>query len=849
MRPAGPQLDMSTGPSETFGAVLRRYRVRAGLTQEALAENAGLSPNAISALERGVRRRPYPHTIRALANALDLQPDQYERLVHLREQGSLRSAGPALDHVASMVPALSDSQSDPPLQGRVPTMPDSLIGREAEYAEILRSLANPLCRLLTLAGPGGVGKTHLALQVATDLASRSPDSVIWVSLVSITGAQQVPISLLHALNLPVRATEPLADQVLRAFRDCEILLVLDNMEQVLGATRLVEALLDSAPAVTCLVTSRERLRSKSEWVIDLRGLALTKEETQQEDSHTAAVQLFEARARRAAHEFVVNASNQTAVTRICRLVDGLPLGIELAAAWVNVLSPAEFADEIEHNLEFLTSKDPNGPARHSSLQAVFDHSWNLLTVEERQVFARLAVFRGGCSRSAAEVVAGGTLPVLAALVDKSVLRFTPDTVGPTRFDLHELLRQYAFAKLQTYPQEDGRTRDRHCAYFAQRLCEWTEAYLSGGVNVAWWEVAADLDNIRTAWAWAVKRRDHQALAQMGPSMYVICEFQGFSEEGRAWFREASHALRASVSETEHNPELVWALGQILSLYGKASAHGGYFEHARDQLREGYELLRQRGDILARTGTLVGLGYSAFVLGSYAEARVWFTQSIGLSRAHGAAFFLAISESMLALVAQAEGAQDALTLARAGLEDGRALGHSHGLARGLWALSCILHATGSLADAQEAAQEALRLSAELQDPWVTGSATLQLGAIKLTLGDAASAQDLVQESVDIFTQLGEPWSLGRALVTRGWVAQVQGKHDEARAWFEQALNKARAAQLDPIACSAQYGLAYLVQEEAPAAALVFLAQVIDHQAAERTIRDRAIDLHQALVAAD
>jgi len=841
---------MNTDLPETFAALLRRYRLHAGLTQEALAERAGLSPNAISALERGERRRPYPHTLRALANALKLEPKQYERLLRLREQESVRSATPTIDSVPPVVPARSSSRSEHPRQGAVPLVQSSLIGREIEYGQIVRSLTNPLCCLLTLAGPGGVGKTRLAVQVAGDLASRYPDGVIWVSLVPIADADQVPFSLVESLNLQVRGTEPVADQVLRALHNREILLVLDNMEHVLEAVGLIEAILASAPAVTCLVTSRERLGSKSEWVIDVRGLALPQGTSEAEILPTAAVQLFEARARQAAHDFVVNPANQAAVTRICRLVDGLPLGIELAAAWVRTLSPAEIADEISHNLQFLTSKDRSGPARHSSLQAAFEHSWNLLTPAERQVLARLAIFRGGCDRSAAAVVADAGLPLLAALVDKSVLRRTPDTLGLTRFDLHELLRQYALAKLQTNPDEERHTRDRHCAYFARHLGERTDAFFSGGMHAAWGEIAIDFDNIRAAWAWAVQQRDHQALAQMGPNLYLICEFRGFVEEGLAWFREAAHALRASVSETQPNPELLWTLGQILSLYGKAASQGGHYRQARDQLTQGYELLRQRGDILVETGTLVGLGYTAFVLGSYTEARAWFTESIGLSRAHGATYFLAMSESVLALVAQAEGAEDALTLAQAGLEDSRLLGHSHhGLTTGLWALSCILHAQGSLVEAHAAAREALQLSVELQHLWARGSATLQLGAIALTQGDAITARELVQESVNIFTELGEPWSLARALVARGWVAQAQYQHNEARSCFQQALNKARALQLDPIACSAQYGLAYLIQEEAPAAALVFLEQVINHQASERTIRDRAIELRQALIAAE
>ena len=842
--------DMNSEKSETFGALLRRYRMHAGLTQEALAERAGLSPNAISALERGERRRPYPHTLLALANALRLEPEQYRRLVRLREQEAVPSDGVPSDRAQpNGLQGQSRSRSEHPRQGSVPLAQSSLIGREAEYGEIARSLSTPECRLLTLVGPGGVGKTRLALQLASDLVADYRDGVIWVSLVPIAEPEQVAFTLVEALNLQMRSTEPVVDQLMRAVQTREMLLVLDNMEHVLEAVGLIEAILASAPGVICLVTSRERLGTRSEWVIDLHGLALSEDKSEEEGAHSAAVQLFAARARQAAHEFAVTAANRADVRRICRLVDGLPLGIELAAAWVRTLSAAEIADEIANNLEFLTSKDRGGPARHRSLQAAFEHSWNLLSADERQVLARLAVFRGGCDRAAAKAVAGGGLPLLAALVDKSVLRRAPDTSGLTRFDMHELLRQYALAKLQTNPDEKRRTRERHCAYFASQLGERTGAFLSGGVHAAWGELALDLDNIRAAWAWAVQQHDHQALTQMGPNLYLICEFQGFVEEGLTWFRGAAQALRAAVSETPHNPELVWALGQILSLYGKAASQGGHYRQAREQLTQGYGLLQQRGDILVETGTLVGLGYTAFVLGSYGEARAWFGESIGLSRAHGATYFLAVSESMLALVAQAEGAEDALTLAQVGLQDSRLLGQPHGLITALWVLSCILQGQGALAEAQEAGEEALKLSAELQHLWGRGSALLQLGAIALAQGDTSRAQDLVEESVRIFTQMGEPWSLGRALVARGQVAAAQGQQHEARSWFEKALNKAGAVQLDPIVCSARYGLATLLQEEAPAAALAFLEQVIQHKASEFAVRDRAMALRRVLIAAD
>jgi LuxR family maltose regulon positive regulatory protein len=286
---------------------------------------------------------------------------------------------------------------------------------------------------------------------------------------------------------------------------------------------------------------------------------------------------------------------------------------------------------------------------------------------------------------------------------------------------------------------------------------------------------------------------------------------------------------------------------MLSLYGRCAAQYGRYAEARDVLQESYALLEERGDLLLRSGTLTGLGYTAWVLGAYDQARTWFTRCIDLARARGETYFLAVSQSKLALVAQAQGAADALALAQAGLAAWRVVDHPHGLASGLWALSSVLLAQGAIAGAEEAARAELRLATDVQGPWATATALLQLGMIALAREDTATAQDLVQQSVDIFTGLGELAGRGRALVTRGWVAFAQGDAQEARAWFDQALNLAQATQLEPIALNAQLGLAYVMREDAPAA-LALLDGLMVHPATEQTTRERAAGLRQALLAA-
>ena len=835
---------------ELFGAALRQHREHAGLSQEVLAAHAGLSPNAVGALERGERQRPYPHTIRALAEALHLDPEQHARLVHLaRARPPKRAAVGDLD-VPALVETLVRTRTTRAHPVALPAAPNALIGRADELAAIVQAVTHPAHRLTTLVGPGGVGKTRLALAVATELETHFADGVAWVALASVAAADQVPSAIAAALQQPLRHTDPPADQLLAALRDCHRLLVLDNFEHLLEATDLLAMIVEHAPAVHLLVTSRERLRLTGEWAIELHGLGLPHAATAAEHKRAAAVRLFAERAQQAGQGFVVTAANHAAVARICRLLEGMPLGIELAAAWVGTLSLEEIAEEVARTLDFLARADRNAPLRHRSLRAVFDQSWRLLDDDQRQVLARLAVFRGGCTRTAAETVAGASLAVLAALVDKSLIRRTLDATGLPRYDLHELVRQYALDKLQADPAEELRTRARHGMYYARLLGEHTDALLSDRMVTAWTHLAPDLDNLRAAWAWAAEHGEYRALAQMGQSLYVISELRGLVAEGVAWFQAAATALRAVAASTAApTTELVWTLGQILSLYGRCAAQAGRYGEARELLHEGYALLEQRGDLLLRAGTLTGLGYVTTVLGRYLEARTWLTECIGLARAHGEPFYLALGELMLALVAQTQGAADARALAEAGLDHWRALGNPRGLTTGLWAVSRITLDHGDIAAAEAVAQEELRLAAELQDRWASASALLQLGDVALARGATREARYLVEESVTSFTDVGEPWSRGRALVTLGWVAAAEGKDGEARQQWEQALRIAQAMHLDPVALDAQHGLASLMQQDAPAAALALLDRIITHPATTYHTRTRATAVQRAVLAGE
>jgi predicted ATPase/class 3 adenylate cyclase len=415
----------------------------------------------------------------------------------------------------------------------LPVQLTSFIGRERELARLHELLDDPACRLVALVGPGGIGKTRLAVEVAATRQDRYRDGVVFVSLVGTAparpeeGGSLVVVNLARALGVSLAVPRDPLELLGDHLAAHELLLVLDNLEQLRDAAGVVATLLHRAPGVQVLITSRRRLDLEPEWLVEVGGLPFPPSEDADVRDYEA-VQLFEDRARLIRPGF--RPANEVDVARICRLVAGVPLTIELAARWMRSTTPAVIADRLASGLDLLATNAPDVERRHQSLRTVIDWSWQLLTNDERRVLARLSVLRGGFDLDAAAVVAHATLPLLAGLVDHSLV----DVAEDGRYAIHELLRQYAAERLAADPADEHATRERHAEYFAALLPDPAEA-AAGDQG----DLDAEIENLRAATDWLIGHVDPTRL-----DAHLVRLWPWYRRRG--WFRETQAVLTAAL---------------------------------------------------------------------------------------------------------------------------------------------------------------------------------------------------------------------------------------------------------------------------------------------------------------
>jgi predicted ATPase len=781
-----------------------------------------------------------------------------------------------------------ESPSLPTPLHNLPPSPTPFVGREEELADLAELLADPDRRLLSLVGPGGIGKTRLALQAAQGQVGAFADGICFVSLVPVSSAEFLLPTLANALAFSFQGRQDPQEQLLSYLREKDLLLVLDSLEHVLEGTALLAQVLRRAPGVVLLVTSRERLNLQEEWVYEVEGLRTPGDGAAEDVESCSAIELFRQSAYRARQAFALAEPENPYVVRICQLVEGMPLAIELAAAGTAACSLRDIAQDIEHNLDVLSTSMRNVPERHRSVRATFEQCWNLLAARERQVFARLSVFQGRFERQAAQQVAEASLDVLTTLIHKSLLRC--DVTG--RYQLHQLLRQFAAEKLTELSPQTETTLHRHAEYYAAFLQRREGALKGGRQREVLQEIAVEIDNVRGAWQWAVAqvkngRNEAQALAvlqQAAKSLYLFYTTRD-CQEGKEVFGQAVLALDDDTATGQK--ELL--LGRLLAYQGKCCEFIEHSDKTSQLFERSLEIFRRREAWRETALPLYGLGYMAHVRGEYAQAERHFQDSMAIYSEMEDAWGIANVLNNLCLVARRRGAfsqakrhaQEALVIRReigdlAGaasslsnlglvhcdlgeyaeakevlleaLELFRQLDRKVGIANTLTGLCQAAFRLGEVEAAQQFGQQSLAVYREIGDYWGVAIAFNNLGRMAAELGDYAQAKPLYQEGVTQYQQIGIKSGLANTLGNLGEACYSLGDHAGARRYLCQALEIAQEIGAIPSVLKSLVWLAALwAQEGKTTQSLELLAFAMHQSAITQNARNHAVALSAELAA--
>jgi len=608
------------------------------------------------------------------------------------------------------------------------------IGRTSELEEIRQQLGKT--RLLTLTGPGGMGKTRLALKAAEDASGDFRDGCFFVSLTPIRSVNHIVQSIAEAVNFSLLMQEDPKYQLLRYLRKKHFLLVMDNFEHLLDGAGIVSDILQNTSGVKILATSRERLNLQNETNLYIGGMQVGDRIDGIKDKD--AVALFLQSAEKIHLGFDPTPGELAKIEEICTFVEGMPLAIELAASWLHVLSVSEVHAEMKKGLDILETEVRDAPERHRSIRAVFDHSWSLMDQAERDVFMRLSVFRGGFTREAAGQVAGASLKQLGGLVNKSILRHDP-VAG--RFGIHELLRQYAQEKLEIIPQASASTQGAYAAYYADLMQDRWEGIRGSRQIQALAEIEADIENVRATWRYFLDERNEQQLLKYMYSYMYVSVTRGWDRGPAELFTDCAEAL----AHAEDYPDLQ-------ALRGLAMAFQGFFTSSTPGAKN--KLIKESIHILERLDRPVELAYAylclswvSYLLPHPAEEKDAAQQALKIAEALDDRWISANSLWMLGFAEfKRRNFAEADRVLEAGLKLNNELNNTLGSACCLIMLGLLAFSNEDIADAKEYFLRCSQTANTLNAGWLSNTAVQQLGRIALFRHELPEAEEYLTQSL-------------------------------------------------------------------------------------------------------
>lgn len=714
----------------------------------------------------------------------------------------------------------------------VPRQTTPFIGREVELAELRALLTAPECRLLTLVGFGGVGKTRLAIQLAESLASSFAWGACFVPLAAATEGVRLASLIAERLRFPIQPGASPEDQLLRYLADKELLLILDNFEHVMPECSFVERLHSACSRVKLLVTSREGLLIEGERVFEVAGMSCPKGDDDVAFEEYDAPKLFIESARRHDRSFVVGLAEREVLLAICRAVEGLPLALELAASWVSVLGLAGVADRVQSMPLRLEHRLRGVPDRHRTLGAVLDYSYRLLMPKEQAAFRALSVFGGSFALEAAREIAGIDESTLCALVDKSLVARR----APGRFEMHELSRQHAHALLCADPHEAAGVIARMRRYFASFLSRLASTIHTQDDAALRHAMDEEIENILVVWHEATHDRDADTIWRFLRLVYRYFRIPGRDAEGEALFAAAV----ASLESAEGSPEVTRTLAGL-------RIRLGHFLALEERYRDAFRLLRRGLREARRSGlhdeialAMQTLGRLWLMQGKVARSRLAFELSLAWWRRTGDLRATAIVLASLGHLAAAVGDYEkACALHVEAVEVSSRVGFRRLSAYALRSLGVAQSECGRLDEARATLGHALQISREDGEPGLVSGICDSLGEAYLAMGRFADARSLLEESMRIRTLLGDKALIACTAGRLATNANMQGAHESARTWAQVGIDAARELHHKAVAVECRVQAAWAsVMLDGPDVAAALLRGAIDEAIAENDLAQHA-----------
>ena len=735
------------------------------------------------------------------------------------------------------------------IKHNLPTQVTAFVGREEELERLTELLSEPDSPLVTILASGGMGKSRLALELAEQILRNTnidtptaaqhqfADGIYFIDLAPLRDHTAISSAIAEAVGFHFRSSDEQIQQLVEFLQDKKMLLLLDNFEHLLAGVDVVNEIMTSASKVRMLVTSRERLKLQGETLLRLEGMTFPKWKTAEEAMQYSATRLFLQSAQRAQPGFTLRADDLQYVEAIFRQVEGMPLGIVMAAAWVEALSLPEIVEEITRSLDFLETDSHNVPERHRSIRAVFSPTWERLSESEKKVFMKLSIFRGGFTREAAQSIAKAGLRDLAVLMGKALISRDPIT---GRYSIHELLRQYARTHLQESSENINDLRDAHAKYYADFYQQLEHDLTSGKQLEAATKLSIDLDNVRAAWEWASQTVNSGIICQLYAPLFQASMIANLDIECLKMAEKTlGHLLPAQPDENQQT-----ALAIVYQLQSAFALRLGQIEKAKTSAEASLELVNKY-DIVRKFDTgrfMFGprftLGIVSVIQGEFSKAEQVGTEQLHDAEAHGDELRRASAFYILMIASLAQGRyQEAYDHAKQAHDNALKLGH-------LWFVAYVLdewgntaRALGNFDEARELYQRSLDIHKSFDDAQGMGAVLNHLADVTLSTGELAEAEQYFQQSVRLNRKMSNIGGIAESLAGLGNTMLRMGNYERAEQHFIEALSYIDT-ELVNFTLSILIGLGDLwIQTNKEDKGSKLLAFVLNYHASKEEIKER------------